>query len=161
MGNNLYNGSLCPQALEAAGQCSRNLLSVRQSGTVIMSNTAGQRLTLTVDNGGAAMDTVVAVLPPIETAADGVFTLLVADVFNNLPPAGATVSVSLTGCELLSASSVVVPNTSATGPFVMSVTIAEDPLNPIDLTGVLSISLSNPAGGSPQAIEFGCTDTAL
>jgi len=37
-GNGIYNGTLCSEALELAGQCSRELVSVNDSGLVVMSS---------------------------------------------------------------------------------------------------------------------------
>jgi hypothetical protein len=82
----------------------------------------------------------------------------VADVFNNMPTAGSTVTVSSDGCELLGTTDFTVPNTSATGAFTASFFIAPDPANTEVTSGLITIELANAVGDSPGPAQISCTD---
>ena len=155
-GNGIYNGSLCPEDLDASGVCSRELVHVRRDLTIILSQGSGQRTVLIEDNGGGGADNVITTIPSSNATVS--YTVLMADFFNNLPAAGATISVTSDACELISTDSFTVPNTTATGPYSFGISLARDSANVEALTGPVRITLTNPEGDSPQPYEILCDD---
>ncbi len=94
-GNGIYNGILCPVSLAELALCSRQLVSVRGEGIVIMSGAPGWVL---VNQAGVAVEPVGAGIPDL--TANVVYTLYLADQFNNVPALGTQVEVSADACEV-------------------------------------------------------------
>lgn len=161
-GNGIYNGSLCPEALESSGDCSRELVHVRRDLTIILSQGAGQRVVLINDAGGGGADTIQTAAISVTGAGNDTesFVALVGDYFNNMPAAGATITVTSDACELISTDSFTVPNTTATGPYAFGVTVGGDASNVEAVIGPVRITVTNPEGNSPQPYEILCTDEA-
>ncbi len=151
-GNGIYNGSLCPQDLAAAGQCTRELLHVRQRSTILMS---GESQAFALYEGGAP------VTADIVMAAGGSsrqFTAAFADFFNNPPPAGSTVTVTAEGCELLGSVTNTMPSRSASGAFLTTFTIRNQTDNTANLDGLIEITLD--ISGDSDTYTFSCLDEA-
>jgi len=94
----LYNGVLCPDALAETGGCSRDLLSVRDSVTLIMSFSDSSAFELLVIEADERNE------PNSSDKLDGdeTYILYIADIFNNPPPAGSSVSYQGSGrCDVL------------------------------------------------------------
>ncbi len=151
-GNGIYNGSLCPQDLAAAGQCTRELLHVRQQSTIMMSGEV-QNFVLYEDGlpvgGGIIM------------ASGGLprtFTATFADFFNNPPPAGSTVSVTAEGCEILGTVSNTMPSDPNTGAFQTTFTIRNQTDNTANLDGLIEITID--VNGDVDSYPISCVDEA-
>ncbi len=156
-GNGVYNGSLCPQDLEASGQCSRELLHVRRSATILMSGEV-QNFVLYESTGGGGLT----VAPnSIVLAAGGgsrSFSAAFADLFNNPPPAGSTITVTAEGCELVGTVSDTVPSISSSGAYLTSFTIRNQSDNTADLNGLIEVVIDIDGDTSTFARE--CIDEA-
>ncbi len=149
--NGLYNGSLCPEALANAGQCSRDLLHVRQDLTVVMS---GVQTLAMLENGVSPAP---ATIVMSSGGGNRSFVVLAADFFNNLPSAGTAVTVSADGCQILGGESTV-PNTSARGAFGVGFTIINQPDNTATINGSIEVLLSGSVGTQDISLIFGCVD---
>lgn len=142
-----YNGLLCP--LEGDGVwCSRELVNVRDSTIVILSTDPNWDIAFYDDR------------TPVNTVNAGrSYVVYVSDLFNNKPPAGATLTLSASGaCSFEGETSFQVPNTTSTGAIGLSFAPSgaveydscTDPLP--DREGRVTLTLS--AGtGSPDYFE--------
>jgi hypothetical protein len=153
-GNGIYNGSLCPDSLASlpSPPCTSELLSVRGDLVIVMSD-SNQALVL--------LDINEQVQGPISLTGSETKTFFVdiADTFNNLPSAGATLSITSDSCELVGEGSFVVPNTNATGAFSAGFTLIGDPGNDTEAVfGFVTFELANLVGGNPISFSIACTD---
>lgn len=152
----VFNGLLCPEegdinVVGPQGWCSRELLNVRSSTLLILSNDNDWRIALYQGR-----------FPVSSTSfSGGTYTAYVSDRFNNRPPAGSTISVAATG-PCLADGSMSVGATSAPGAstfqFSQGGDISYDSCNEQvpNFTGELTITLS-PSGGGPDHVEmFSC-----
>lgn len=154
-GNGIYNGTLCPESLNGIS-CSQDLVSVRQDLVILMSATRGQQIAVVQNNGGGGADVVITSVPDSNNTVS--YQVLIGDEFNNLPPAGATISVSSTACELASSASFTVPSTTDTGPYQFGLTLTRVAGNAEIVQGFVTIALANPTGDSPPAYILICND---
>lgn len=153
-GNGIYNGSLCPQALEASGLCTRELLHVRARSTILMS---GEVQFFTLFDNTTPFQPVSSIV--MEAGGDSrVFRATFADEFNNPPPAGSTITITAEGCEILGDASDVVPSISSTGAFTTFFTITNQSDNTANLDGVVEISID--INGFVNNVAIECTDEA-
>ncbi|PLW66744.1 hypothetical protein C0039_20280 [Pseudohalioglobus lutimaris] len=140
----VYNGLLCP--LEGDGiWCTRELLNVRDSAVLILS--ADPNWAVSLYRGRT---------PVSSTTAGNTYTAYVADLFNNKPTAGSTVSITAgEPCTIEGKTSYEVPNTTAPGAFTIGFTQAgvveyDSCAGPApSTTGELTISLT-PKDGGPE-----------
>jgi hypothetical protein len=145
----VYNGLLCPP--EGNGVwCSRELVNVRALSLVVLSDPTSWNIIMVYNKG------------IVGGAANGrIQTAYVSDRYNNPPPGGSTISVSAEGdCNILSATSITVPNTGAAGAFGFPVEASDD--DPFT-AGSLNITLTA-IGGSSFTKTFSCgtfTDCSL
>jgi hypothetical protein len=153
--NGLYNGSLCPQALADAGDCSRELIHVRDDLVIVMS---GQQALTVLDNatntpisGGI---TLTAGGPSLSLRA------VAADFYNNLPSAGATLSITADGCEILGEGGTV-PNSNSRGAYFVDFTVVNIPDNTDAISGSLTITLEGSTGSNAPQVLITCVDEAL
>ncbi len=152
-GNGIYNGSLCPQATAAAGQCSRELLHVRDNLQLVV--TGEQRVAL-LEDGTTPVTGEIVLLP---ASANRNFTVVASDIYNNVPSAGATVSVTGDACEVLGGDGTV-PNTRGIGAFFTTFVLVPQPDNTADLRGSVEITVAGSAGSNEVTVIFPCTDQA-
>jgi len=105
--NGVYNGSLCPQEGDGVF-CSRELLNVRDSLVLVLGSETSFDILL-VDLARNVRNA---------TNQGESFVVYIADLYNNAPPGGTTVSFTGEGgCTILTATSVTVPDTNAPGAF--------------------------------------------
>jgi hypothetical protein len=113
-GQGVYNGILCPLAGDGIF-CSRDLVNVRASGTLVMSeglsviavNTSGSNVSNLSENQG--------------------YTLYLADLYNNPPAGDASIGVSTKDdCEIVNSPVTSVPDSNAIGAFGIFVQIQGD-----------------------------------
>lgn len=138
----VYNGLLCPPEGDGVW-CSRELVNVRAQTLVILSDPTSWDIIL-VRNDGLA----------VNATDDNInYTAYISDIFNNMPPGGSTVSVSVDGdCSLLSGDSFDLPNTAAIGAIGIPVTTtSSDDFAP----GSVTVTLE-PAEGSDYPESFSC-----
>jgi hypothetical protein len=147
-GNGIYNGTLCPVSLAELGLCSRQLISVRGQGIVVMSSTPSWIL---VDQAGNKLAPGGTGIPPL--TADVNYTLYVADHFNNVPANGTAVDVTADACTVKQSSSVV-GNTAAIGATAFDIRLQFNPDNEELLTGDMEITI----GGITSFVS--CDDAA-
>lgn len=139
----VYNGLLCPPEGDQVW-CSRDLVNVRDQTLVILSDDPGFDIIL-VRNGSEVSGTI----------NGGSQTAYIADTYNNPPPLGSTVKLSVDGnCELVGADSYDVPNYASTGAIGIGVTtIAKDPIDPEG--GIVTVTLES-SSGSNHPWSFSC-----
>jgi hypothetical protein len=156
-GNGIYNGSLCPDSLASlpSPPCTTELLSVRGDLVIVMSD-SNQALVL-LDSSGAVQGPIT--LPA--GSGSETFFVDIADGYNNLPSAGATLTVTSDGCELVGGGQFVVPNTNATGAYSAGFTLIGDPANMETVIGFVTFELAGLVGGNPISFSISCTDTAM
>ena len=153
--NGLYSGALCPEEAAADGDCTRELVNVRKDTVLVMSNADDQRIVMIDDAGGGGADNVITSIP--DSNASETRLVLIADRYNNLPPAGSTINVEADACQLISNEAFTVPNTSFVGPYAFYVTIAREPTNATLVRGFITIRLT-PTNGAEQVLEIECND---
>lgn len=156
----MYNGLLCPKEGDVnevgpAGWCSRDLLNVRASTVVILSDDPNWAIALYTNVGGN---------PVSGSTQSGIsYTAYVSDTFNSQPPADSTVEVEASApCTIEGATSFDVPNSAAPGAFGATFTQAgeitydscEDPIP--NSTGELTITLSPKNGGGTFVETWSC-----
>ncbi|MEP5766572.1 MAG: hypothetical protein ABJ308_18385 [Halieaceae bacterium] len=152
-GNGIYNGSLCTEALEAANQCSRELLNVRRDITIVMGGVVDFQLFdgATPETGGISIG-------PGGSGRD--YVVAVSDIYNNVPSAGTTVSVAAEGCSILGGTSTV-PNTSDKGAFELEFQLESQLDNVADVNGQISITVEGDVNTATQIVTYSCIDRAL
>jgi hypothetical protein len=143
-GSGMYNGSLCP--VEGEGVfCSRELVNVFDNTTIVLSNHSYDFFLTQdgVEHNGSLTD------------GTG-YTLYIADVYNNRPAAGASISVASDGCDLGSADGTIVSNSNAAGAFGFGISLLT-PEEGTPSSGTVTVTLTNPVGDSPAPIVYGCS----
>ncbi|MCE2594991.1 Ig-like domain-containing protein [Motilimonas cestriensis] len=172
VGNNLYNGTLCSEANEAANICSRNFVEVSQSSTVIFSDNVYYIRVQKWDEDLAAPDWVdtdeidlckpVAVtVPPTAECSNGQRSVKVrfwlADIYNNPPVSGLTVSLEADNGLLSGITEVQTPDTVPSiygvSPFMVPIVMTpeKDPNNAKE--GTVTISLESRGFTSSASIK--------
>ena len=138
-----YNGSLCP--IEGDGVfCSKELLVVSDSIVLIMSSESNFDI-IAVKQGGQVVSII---------AEGSSYVTYVADLYNNRPSGGSSVSLSTKGdCSLLSESSFQVPDSNARGAFGAGSIQVEGGGCP----GTMTIKVNS--GGVPAARTYSCSTT--
>ncbi|TXS92180.1 hypothetical protein FV139_15825 [Parahaliea maris] len=154
-----YNGLLCPPEGDGVW-CSRSLLNVRASTTLILS--AGEAFGWFFDltrNGSS-----------VTSVSEGNnYFFNIADIFNNRPPADSTITVEAEGgCILASQEEVTVPNNTSYGAFSVPVSIStesgdnEGSQSPVGCPtetgrGTITITLNLQEGTSPAPATYNCS----
>ena len=135
-GNGLYNGTLCSVALDEQGLCSRQLVSVRDGGLVILSNSIVAWVL--VDQAGTVLAPGGAGIPDL--TADVNYNLYIADFFNNAPAAGTSIEVTSDSCEVKQ-SEETVRDGSGVGAYGIQLRLKVDLANEERVTGDLEITI--------------------
>ena len=147
----LYNGLLCP--VEGNGVwCSRTLLNVWDDIVVTLSDDT--TWTFVMVRGNRVVD---------QTLTDATQTVYISDQFNNAPPAGSTLTLSVKdNCEIVGETNFTVPvifNQGAYGIPVITRPRDDDPEPPeVAETGTFAVTL-NPADGSSVSETYDCDVT--
>lgn len=110
--NSFYNGVLCPPEGDGVF-CSRDLVNVRDSLVLVMASESDFDILL-IDNNTNRVPSII--------RAGRSYTVYVADIFNNAPAGGSSVSVSgEDGCEVLGGNlDIEVPDSNRAGAFASS-----------------------------------------
>ncbi|WP_160064682.1 Ig-like domain-containing protein [Psychromonas sp. L1A2] len=145
VGNTKYNGTLCDDAT-----CSTDLIHVRDQQILIMAS-SDQYIRVQHDSADIGE---VDLAPNDEGTGEDVILesykvkAYFADIYNNRPPTGTTISVSTENGELSGQTSWVLGSSSAIGPYSIEFTLVQEE-SPNDKTfGTLSIELATPEGGT-------------
>ena len=139
----VYNGLLCPPEGDGVW-CSRELVNVFDSNIAILSD--GLDFSAIMVRGSRVVSS---------TISGQTQQILIADTYNNRPPAGSTISVAVRGdCKLLSLNSFQVFNTDAPGAFSFPL-ITDFPDNFTDEPGVVNVTL-NATDNPPVTYTFAC-----
>ena len=148
----LYNGVLCPDSLDLEGVCSRDLVNVRDSLVLVMSFSDASAFELLVIEDDERNE------PNDRDPLDGEesYTLYVADIFNNPPPAGTTISYEGSGrCDVLTPAPTVGDSNRAGAlgvAFAVSTADFEDkPADPDQVSIILTLP-----NGSKTVATYGC-----
>ena len=113
-GRGVYNGILCPLVGDGIF-CSRELVNVRASGTIVMSE--GLSI-IAVNSAGSKLSSV---------SENQSFTLYLSDFYNNPPAASASIGLSTSDdCEIVNNPVTSVADTNAIGAFGIFVQIQGD-----------------------------------
>ncbi|MEO0435395.1 MAG: hypothetical protein AAF098_00650 [Pseudomonadota bacterium] len=149
-GEGVYNGSLCP--VEGDGIfCSRELVNVRADIVLTLSSVDGNQQALianTRNEPDVATDRIV---------EGDLHVIYIADIFNNAPGAGTTISLTTSGdCTLLTADTFTAPDTSAPGAFGFGASVEGDGAG-----GQLIVSSQAPDAAAPTVVRsFPCVTFA-
>ncbi len=159
----MYNGLLCP--VEGNGVwCSRELLRVFDSAVLILSNDPNWAMEV-YQNGSSYVS-------PSTNIRGNSYSVYVSDTFNNKPPAGSSISISVEDgpCEVTIAGATVVPNTTAPGAFEVQFTEsgiveydscdANAAPTSSELTGSIKITLTPQGGGPAFSKSWACRATS-
>ncbi|MEP2302010.1 MAG: hypothetical protein ABJJ39_17490, partial [Kangiellaceae bacterium] len=138
LGNNLYNGVLCPVASAQAGICSRQLLTIWKNITLLQagSNARIGLIESSLDNTNSANYF-------LETALPATFTAHVADLHNGSMPNGTIIAFETGNGRIVGPSQCIVGNSSAFGINSCSVSVTPDTT---PSTGPLIVSVTTPSG---------------
>ena len=138
-GDGIYNGTLCSDAAEAAGKCSKTTINVRASLTLLMADSASAiRFT---DSGNVTLQQVDLVAEPSKRVV-----IWFADFHNGLPPAGTEISVTTSNGVLNGATSFVVPNSNQIGPGSFSVFLGRETTPNGLSSGIMTVTFTTPGG---------------
>lgn len=147
-----YNGLLCPPEGDGVF-CSRDLVHVRDNHVITLG--AAPNFDILVERGGSVITS-----RDVPLRNGLIYTGHVADIFNNPPPAGSTISVTANdNCEILGQDSFVVPQYSTlrgNGAFSFPIQTNRDVAD--DTLGSVTIELSTPL--STYAETFSCDQRA-
>lgn len=146
-----YNGLLCPKEGDGVW-CSRELINVRDQTVLILTGTASLDIALYQGR-----------IPTGTTSSGNSYTAYIADIFNNAPASGSTVSVSATApCQIDGQSSFTVPVTIQPGAFEINFSQSgeveyDSCAGPApSRTGTLTISVSSTGGAAPVSESYTC-----
>ncbi len=134
-----YNGILCPLEGDDVW-CSRDLLNVRASLTLVMSE---QIMSIILVNSSGTQVS--------GTTQGPTYTIYIADLYNNPPASDATISVTPSnGCEILNDPVTTPPETNAIGAFGIPIQTSGDG----EESGNFTVSVEN--GGGESSRTFSC-----
>ncbi|MFX4227760.1 MAG: hypothetical protein ACFHHU_07710 [Porticoccaceae bacterium] len=168
IGNGIYNGTLCHPEVEAAGDCTTQLVHVRDEVRVLV---AGNTAYLAAYSdaaafGGEASTGGFSVAASGSGAAGDVdlntdyLQIFVSDIYNGYLPNGTTIDIETDNCTLTSLNSYTVGNTNSDGLFSFFIGLKQDEGGETD-TGTVLITATVPeaAGGTtPSTMSFTCND---
>lgn len=142
-GDGIYNGTLCSDTAEAAGDCTKNTINVRASLVLLMADEVSAiRFTDTAKVDLLQVD--------ISSGINGVssqnIVIWYSDLHNGLPPVGTTISVSTTNGVLNGATSFVVANSNQVGPGFVIVNVGRESSPNMLNAGVMTATFTTPAG---------------
>lgn len=112
-GNGIYNGTLCPND---GTNCSRDLITARKDITIVASNHTQYISVIDVTRRKLSDATVL---------VPGLYTLYIADIFNNPPAAGSTIFLTSEKCNIESGIEFDIPNTNTAGAYSIDLTLGE------------------------------------
>lgn len=128
--NGIYNGSLCSDAAEVAGLCTKELVYVQKSGRLIMSGSFALNISFSpdpIDLRGGRSETV---------------SVTIGDFNNNPMPMGTKIEFTTTNGNIVGNSSFTVPNTNGFGPLVYQVLL--EPSENDRTSGLLQVTVTTP-----------------
>ena len=131
-GNGIYNGTLCSEAAEAAGLCTRELVYVQKSGRLIMSGSFAVNISFSpgsVDLRGGSSHTVF---------------ISISELNNNPMPLNTEIEFTTTNGNIVGDSSFTVPNTNRFGPLTYQVLL--EPSENDRTSGLLQVTVTTPFG---------------
>jgi hypothetical protein len=139
-GNGIYNGLLCAEERELVGECSRDLINVRAEQHLIM---ATQDQYIRVQNSDVDVSSV-----DLTTNASVDLDVYFADIYNNKPPTGTTITVSTENGQISGPTEFLVGSSAAYGPHYINITVAREDSPNEKTMGNLYIELKTPDGGT-------------
>jgi len=140
-GNNKFNGVLCSEADDATGLCERKLINVRGSQILIMAS--GSQY-FRVQNAGVDVNSVD--LTSATGSASATLKIYVADINNNRPPTGTTISVVTDNGELSGKTEWVLADGAYYGPYSFPITLAREATANKKSSGFAMVTVTSPAG---------------
>ncbi|HSG60785.1 MAG TPA: hypothetical protein VLA24_05050 [Pseudomonadales bacterium] len=155
--NGIYNGSLCSNAAELAGDCEKVLVYVSDTLTLNVGGSTpfiGIYDTSNVLQAGGDQH--------VDVSASGstaIRRIIISDIFNGRLPAGTTVSATADNCKLVGLTDYEFVDTSVFGNHAVDFTLTEDTSTDASF-GVVTITVTTPdrAGGVVATTSFNCQD---
>nr|CAI78730.1 hypothetical protein [uncultured Gammaproteobacteria bacterium] len=142
-----YNGFSCPPSGDGV-YCSRTPVNVRTDAVLILSAPdlgTGELWEVNLAAGSALVN---------QVQQGGSYKAYIADLYNNRPPAGSTITVTTTGGCSTSTATTTVGNSSDPGALTVDIQIGAAPVFP-ENDGTLNITI-NPVDGGSVTIPFAC-----
>jgi hypothetical protein len=141
---------LCP--VEGDGEwCSRTLLNVWDDAVVTLSDDSSWAVVMVRVTAPFIVEVV------NTTVTDETQTVYISDQFNNAPPAGSTINLSVDdNCEIFGQTDFVVPVLFSQGAF--GIPVVTRPSDDTGERGTFSVNF-NPAEGNPVVATFDCDTT--
>ena len=143
LGNDIYNGVLCPVASENAGICSRQLLTIWKNITILQAGSSA-RIGL-IESG---LDNTDSANYFLDTALPATFIAHVADLHNGSMPNGTVIEFEAGNGRIVGPSQCIVGNSSEFGINSCSVSVTPDTT---PSTGPLIVSVTTPSGAVTTA----------
>ncbi|WP_435236229.1 hypothetical protein ACR30L_01215 [Psychromonas sp. PT13] len=140
--NGIYNGLMCSDESEAAGECSTELINVRDSQVLIMASSTQY---IRLQHDGIDISSIDITGTDVESYTVNAYF---ADIYNNRPPTGTTINVSTENGDLSGITSWEVASSSALGPYGIAFTVVQESTPNAKTFGKLSIELETPEGGT-------------
>ena len=150
--NGIYNGMLCSSESESLGQCSRDLVNVQANTVLIM---ASGTQYFRVQNTG--VDTNSADLTTATGSASVTLQVYVADIYNNRPPTGTTISVTTDNGKLSGKTDWLLADGAYYGPFSFSITLTREGTANGKTSGFATITVTSPRG-IPSTYDIAVSD---
>tara|TARA_R110002049_G_scaffold57581_22_gene157777 strand:+ start:4719 stop:7265 length:2547 start_codon:yes stop_codon:yes gene_type:complete len=149
----LYNGLRCP--IEGDGiWCSRTLVNVWDDLVLTLSDEGSFEIVMVLNSLTAGVPGTVTET----TTNDRTQTVYIADLYNNAPPAGSSISLSTDGnCEIIGQSEISVPEIYFQGAF--SFPLATKPADDSGDPGTVTVNFT-PVDGSDYSQPFNCDVSA-
>jgi len=138
LGNNLYNGVLCPVASENAGLCSRQLLTIWKNITLLQADS-----TANIGMIESGLDNTDSASYFLETTLPATIISHIADLHNGSMPNGTVISYEAGNGRIVGPSQCVVSNSNAFRINSCSVSVSPDTT---PSTGPLVVSVTTPSG---------------
>jgi len=136
-----YTGLLCASEAESLDLCSSDLINVRANTAIIM---ASGNQYFRVRNTGS--DTNSVDLTSATGSGSASLQIYVADIFNNRPPTGSTISVETDNGVLSGKTTWVVADSNSYGPFIFSITLTRETEGNDKTSGIAMVTVTSPAG---------------
>ena len=140
LGNGKYNGVLCPVESEAAGICSKELLTIWKEITILQAGSVPSIAMIEVSDSLDVTDAA-DYFQPVTLPAT--IISFVADLHNGSMPAGTTIAYETGNGEIVGPSTCVVSNRSGFGINACAVSVKSDPEPD---SGPLIVTVTTPGG---------------
>ncbi|MFT6139216.1 MAG: hypothetical protein ACJAXN_000405 [Psychromonas sp.] len=140
-GNKLFNGMLCSENNAASGYCERDLVNVSDNISLIMAS--GNQYIRIQNNGIDANHADLTTATDLSSVSLQVY---VADINNNRPPTGSTISIATNNGELSGKTEWEVADNNSYGPFFFTFVLTREATANKKTDGITEIIVTSPKG---------------